>query len=159
MKKKDKLLIQLIRTVELDKPSPGFTEDVMDCLRTENSFIEEKNTLFGYNLNKDILPSLPDDFSTKTMHMLRGKEKKIVFKPLLSKRNGSVLISFFSIFYLFLWIDDLFLNIFHYSGRSLSTKVLFQGMFSIPPIFWMCTVALAMLLWLDYFIKKDKSPF
>ena len=70
MKKKDRLLIQLIRTVELDKPNSDFTENVIDYLSDEHVLLKEAHLMKDNGLKRDILPPLPNHFTTELMHCL-----------------------------------------------------------------------------------------
>lgn len=159
MGQKDKLLIQRIKRIQLDKPSHDFTENVMDYLKEGQTLLKEKDLMYRYNLKKEILPDVPDDFSTKTMEALANSTKKPVFEPLLSKRANAIFISTILIIYIFLLLDGLFFNTIHVSSKTLFKVTWFQDLLTVPPIFWVSIVTLAGLLLIDSVIRKKKILF
>ncbi len=159
MKQKDKLLIQLIKSVPSDKPSPDFTENVMDYLKEGQTLLKENDFIHQYNFKKEILHDVSVDFTHKTMKALRDKVEKPTLEPLSSTKANTVLISIMSIIYICLLLDGLFFNTIQVSEKTWLKIAWFQDLFIIPPVFWVSVVTLAALLFMDSLIKKIKISF
>lgn len=157
MKPKDKLLIKLIQAVALESPSAGFSDNVMAFLQEESSLEEEMDTLLARNLNKDLLPPVPYNFSTETMEILGERFKKPVFEPLLSRKTRIILICLFVLGYTLLLLDAVFLNMLYISNTSLFKVDWLREVSRIPTIFWISTFSLMILLLWDYNFKSKPS--
>jgi len=157
MKQKNELLIQLIKTVQLDKPKSDFTENVIDFLKEENKLLVGKDLIYDYQLKKDLLPSLSNDFSTKTMFAIEDATKPPNFKPLLSKKTNTILISVFTAGYFFLLFDAFFLKIFYLTDKTFFKMERLQELLTLSPVFWISILSLTILLLLDSHIKKSLS--
>jgi len=155
MKRKDKLLIRLIKTVSLGKPKSDFTENVIAFLKEENTALEDCDWIYGNELKRASLPSLPNDFSAKTMLAIEDAIKPPVFKPLLSKKTSVILISAFSIGYFFVLFDAFFLKIFYLTDKTHFKMEWFQEILNISPVLWISILAVTILLLLDLNIKKN----
>ena len=157
MKQKDKLLIKLIQSVALENPSAGFTDNVMAFLQEESSLEEEMDTLLARNLNKDLLPPVPHNFSTDTMEILGERFKKPVFEPLLSRKTRRILICLFVLGYTLLFLDAVFFNTLYISNASVFKVDWLKEVSKIPSIFWISIFSLTILLLLDYNFRSRRN--
>lgn len=151
MKQKDKLLIELIKSVKLDSPSSGFTKNVMGFLEEESQLVEEMDMILG---KSDLLPVVSNDFSTKTMKVLEERLKKPVFQPLLTKKTRMILMCALVMGYTFLLFDHFFLKTLYVSNKSLFKVNWFEAISRIPTIFWISIFSFLILLLLDSNLKK-----
>ncbi|WP_405207058.1 hypothetical protein [Aquimarina sp. LLG6339-5] len=156
MKQKDKLLIKLIKTIQLDTPSTDFTENVIGVLKEENTLIEKKvDIIHRYNLDRDLLPSISNSFSAKTKEALQENLKEKVAKPLVPEKTKVILTSIFIIGYILLLLDELFLDIFYVSDKIFFRREWFQELLDTSSVFFIGAFSLIILLLLDVCIKKN----
>lgn len=159
MKQKDQLLIELIKSVKLDNPSPEFTDTIITFLEEESSLDEQMDVILGFDQKMDLLPSVPDNFSSKTMEVLEERLNQPVFEPLISKKIKTVLMVGFILVYTFLLLDEFFLNALYLSGESLFRIEWFEEVSRIPSIFWISFFSLVILLSLDLASKHTHRWF
>ncbi|MBW1296409.1 hypothetical protein [Aquimarina litoralis] len=155
MKRKDELLIKFIKSVQLDTPSPDFTENVITFLSEESTLDEKIEIISEKNLGRNLLPLAPSDFSIKTMREIQDRAKKPALQPIVSLKTMAI--SILIIGYLFLVIDALFFNVLYLSDESFFNVEWFQALYNIPKVFWISMMVLTILILLDSIIKKNMS--
>lgn len=149
--------MQLIKTVELDTPSSDFTENLLDYLKEEDQFLMEKNSELHQKLDKRLIPSVSDNFTRHAILALKYRRAASHFRPLLSKRARAAILSVVVICSLFFMNQENTLEVFYISERILVQIAKLQELFVIPPVLSISVFALALLLLLDFFLRKEKS--
>lgn len=159
MNKKEERFIQLIRTVELDKPSVNFTENLLDYLRLEEKAFVDETLIFNQELNKTLIPSVSDDFMNRTIIALEEKTRTTSsFKPLFSKKTKIIIFSVFVISCLLSIYED-GLEILYFSEKTISQIEWFHKLFNVPLVLSISVFAFLLLLFLDLFLRKEQRLY
>ena len=157
MRKKDKLLIELIKTVKLNTPRIDFTENLMNYLKEEEQFLNDKNSVLYQRLDKNNISSLPEEFVSHTMSALENKKTASIYKPLIPRKTGIVIAVLFIACYFFIASTENTSQMIHPIGKSLILLEWLQEVLVVLPMLSMSMFVIALLVFIDFFVKQKLS--
>lgn len=156
MKKEDEILAQILKAVKLDTPSPDFTENLLDYLKMEEQLLSDKESILHQKLDRNLIPSISDDFTSNVITALEDIKSTSVFRPLISRKSWVVIFSIIILVSLFFLHREASLEVFSISERTLDQITWFKELFAIPPVLSISFLCLSSLLLLDSFLRKEK---
>lgn len=157
--KEDKLK-KLIQTVDLDQPKADFTESVMKEIQLQESLVI--NTALQSVLEEHIIESPSIDFTQKVMLSVERSDKKVVYKPIISKKvwygvgiAASLIITLISIFGKSAQTSNTPLPL--ATPINQVTGKIIQKINALPTLVLACLFAVSALVLIEYFLSNRKK--
>lgn len=156
---KNDILIKLIKSIEADVPSDGFTDILMEQLQTnvELNLASDEEFSELINLPNSELPS--SSFTESIIYKLEPKQALTNYQPIISKKAGWLFVMT-----MFLMVSlSLLINKNSYSNKSESSSFetlnnmitnFLESFTQESTLILLCLISLSVLLSIDYIYKK-----
>jgi len=153
---KEDRLRKLLQRVELNNPSPSFTEEVMKEVQTEVAF----NPLLKSILKNAFIEEPGENFAQGVMNQLEISDFKRAEQSIISKRTW-LIVSGLGVLLVMIALfrprenNPSVPSYFNEFKNSLHPILTYLD--TIPSISLICLISVSGLLWLDYFLKEKLS--
>lgn len=156
-KKKEDIIIKLIKNAKPDVPNKDFTSSVMEQLSVDVETELNTDITFSNLLNTSKKISLSDDFTKTVLSDINYSRSKTLFKPIIKKRMA--------LFFIFSIITLTILSFIVKGEASYQTKTynlnfLYEALNNSPEnmlTIFVSVISLSTLLLIEYIYKKKFS--
>jgi hypothetical protein len=147
--KKD-IFKKVLKLADADKPSAGFTENLMQFIETDVKTEAALKTL----LQQEIAVGPDFSFTANTMAQITVVKQATVYKPIITRKAWYAIAATMFVFFMLIGLSNQPTSI-NTNKNWIADAINYTH--AIPPIYLMALVAVALLLLVDYLITRLKD--